>query len=174
MAIVSTDITKITLRKMHEDLSTLDFETLMGGFDEKDVSLLKKIYGKNFNELNVIYLNKDETRHLLDLLNFKIPNAAKALKNVNSQSPSLKKKPTLSNKSSEIDLKLGELFQKFLESDVYKEMSRVLDAKEIIIYALRYGIVKERYDSKSIAYLLNMTKENVDNELSRIHKKLGL
>ena len=46
--------------------------------------------------------------------------------------------------------------------------------KEIIIFALRYGIIKSQYDTKSIAYLLDTDEKFITNTLKLIHTKLGL
>lgn len=53
-------------------------------------------------------------------------------------------------------------------------MLRLLEPKEIIIFALRYGIIKSQYDTKSIAYLLDTDEKFITNTLKLIHTKLGL
>ena len=80
----------------------------------------------------------------------------------------------LASKAKGYDPRLWESLSNFLNSETYQEMLRLLEPKEIIIFALRYGIIKSQYDTKSIAYLLDTDEKFITNTLKLIHTKLGL
>lgn len=73
MATISTDITNIPLRKIFKTVDDDTFKTALVSLSKKELTLLKRIYGKTYEELNVIPLSTGETKDLLELLNTKMP-----------------------------------------------------------------------------------------------------
>ena len=165
MATISTDITNIPLRKIFKTVDDDTFKTALVSLSKKELTLLKRIYGKTYEELNVIPLNTEETKELLALLNTKMPEKFRMISEYKQKEK---------QKKAQYDPRLWELLSDFLNSETYQEMLRLLEPKEIIIFALRYGIIKSQYDTKSIAYLLSTDEKFITNTLKLIHTKLGL
>ena len=177
MATISTDITNIPLRKIFRTVDDDTFKTALVSLSKKELTLLKRIYGKTYEELNVIPLSTEETKELLALLNTKIPEKFRLIeeyKQKERQHKEPSKSLDLAKRANGYDPKLRDLFYNFLNGETYQEMLRVLEPQEVIIFALRYGIIKNQYDTKSIAYLLNTDEEFISDTLKLIHTKLGL
>lgn len=177
MATISTDITNIPLRKIFRTVDDDTFKTALVSLSKKELTLLKRIYGKTYEELNVIPLNTEETKELLTLLNTKMPEKFRMISEYKQKEKQKKAQDdyfTLARKAKGYDPRLWELLSDFLTSETYQEMLRLLEPKEIIIFALRYGIIKSQYDTKSIAYLLDTDEKFITNTLKLIHTKLGL
>lgn len=177
MATISTDITNIPLRKIFKTVDDDTFKTALVSLSKKELTLLKRIYGKTYEELNVIPLSTGETKDLLELLNTKMPEKFQKISEYKQKEKQKKAHDdyfTLARKAKGYDPRLWELLSNFLNSETYREMLRLLEPKEIIIFALRYGIIKSQYDTKSIAYLLDTDEKFITNTLKLIHTKLGL
>lgn len=182
MAIISTDITEKPLRKIFATIDDTTFKTALVSLHKNELNLLKRLYGKDYCEVNIINLSNDEVTLLLKLLNQTIPEKIKMISEYQKKEYRAKEKAqrksiyddSLFKRISRLDPKLWEPFITFLKSEEYHDMLKLLDPLEAIIWALRYGVIKNNYAAESIAYILDTDEDTVTKKLSFIHTKLGI
>lgn len=182
MAIISTNITKEPLRKIFATTDDETFKTALVSLHKNELNLLKRLYGKDYSEVNVINLSNDEVTLLLKLLNQTIPEKIKMISEYKRREQQAKEKvqsqslydDPLFKRITRLDSKLREPFIAFLKSEEYQDMLKLLEPSEAIIWALRYGVIKNNYAAESIAYILDTDEATVTKKLAFIHTKLGL
>ena len=141
MATISTDITNIPLRKIFRTVDDDTFKTALVSLSKKELTLLKRIYGKTYEELNVIPLSTEETKDLLELLNTKMPEKFRMISEYKQKEKQKKAHDdyfNLASKAKGYDPRLWESLYKFLNigTDFFKSS---LDLTSNTAYALYFS-----------------------------------